>query len=65
MILKDKILTSFLELENKGILNLDSNIHKIRIKALDYFEKNGFPTKKEEDWKYTSLKSVLKHDYNL
>jgi Fe-S cluster assembly protein SufD len=65
MRLKNKILTSFLELENKGYLDLDSNIHKIRTQALAHFEAKGFPTKKQEDWKYTSLKSVLKHDYSL
>ena len=65
MKLKDKILTSFLELENKGSLDLDSNIHKIRLKALADFESMGFPTKKEEDWKYTSLKPILKHPYSL
>ena len=61
----DKIITSFLELENKGILNLDSNIHKIRTEALKNFEKLGFPNKKDEEWKYTSLKSILKEDYSL
>ncbi len=61
----DKILTSFLELENKGILNLDSDIHKIRTEALANFEKLGFPSKKDEEWKYTSLKSILKEDYSL
>ena len=63
MKLKEKLITAFFELENKGFLDLDSNIHKIRSKAIADFEQQGFPTKKEEDWKYTSLKSILKHDY--
>jgi len=65
MKLQDKLITSFLELENKGSIDLDSNVHKIRSKAIASFEANGFPTKKDEDWKYTSLKSVLKHDYSV
>lgn len=65
MKLQDKLITSFLEFENKGTIDLDSNVHKIRSEAIAYFEAKGFPTKKEEDWKYTSLKSVLKHDYSV
>ncbi len=65
MDLQEKILTSFLQLENKGIIDLDSNIHKIREKAINAFKKTGFPTKKEEEWKYTSLKKLLKYDYSL
>ncbi len=65
MNLQEKILTSFLELENKGIIDLDSNVHEIRSKAFAHFEKKGFPTKNEEDWKYTSLKSIIKNDFSL
>jgi len=61
----NNIASYFLELENKGILDLESNIHKIRTKALTDFEKLGFPTKKEEDWKYTSLKKILNQEYEL
>jgi len=51
--------------ENKGNIDLDSNVHGIRTEAIENFEKQGFPTKKDEEWKYTSLKSVLKHDYSV
>ncbi len=63
MKLKDKLLTSFFELENKAVLNVDASIHDMRIQAIDAFEKKGFPTKKDEEWKYTSLQSLLKKDY--
>ncbi|MCK5638870.1 MAG: Fe-S cluster assembly protein SufD, partial [Flavobacteriaceae bacterium] len=46
-------------------IDLDSNVHDIRTKAIETFEKQGFPSKKDEEWKYTSLKSVLKYDYNI
>jgi Fe-S cluster assembly protein SufD len=41
----------------------ESPIHEIRKKAIHIFEEKGFPTKREEDWKYTSLKSILNKDY--
>ncbi|SHM91700.1 Fe-S cluster assembly protein SufD [Polaribacter sp. KT 15] len=63
MELKDKLLSSYVAFENK--VDTDSDIHDIRSKALQTFEKLGFPTKKLEAWKYTSLNSVLKQDYSL
>ncbi|MEX1382525.1 Fe-S cluster assembly protein SufD [Lutibacter sp.] len=65
MDLKEKLVSSFLAFENKGGLDLDSNVHSIRSKAILNFEKEGFPTKKDEEWKYTSLNSILKNDYSL
>jgi Fe-S cluster assembly protein SufD len=63
MELKEKLLSSYVAFEN-GI-NIDSKIHGIRTKAFQNFEKTGFPTKKNEAWKYTSLQSILKEDYSL
>lgn len=61
--LKEKILSSYLAFEND--ININSDIHEIRSKAFHNFEKLGFPTKKLEEWKYTSLNSVLKEDYSI
>ena len=33
--------------------------------ALKVFEKKGFPTKKDEAWKYTSLLNLVNQDYSL
>ena len=63
MELKDKIIESYVAFENK--VNVNSDIHEIRSEALHTFEKLGFPTKKLEAWKYTSLNSVLNQDYCL
>ncbi|WP_452220616.1 Fe-S cluster assembly protein SufD [Lacinutrix salivirga] len=63
MDLKEKLISSFLAFENQ--VDIDSPIHDIRSEAIDTFEKKGFPSKKEEAWKYTSLKSVLKEDYSV
>ena len=61
--LKEKILSSFLAFENEK--DVDSYVHSIRSKAIKKFESEGFPTKKLESWKYTSLKRTLRYDYKL
>lgn len=63
MDLKEKLVASFLAFENQ--IDIDAPVHDIRSKAIKTFETKGFPTKKEEDWKYTSLNSVLKHNYSV
>ncbi|MFT4697664.1 MAG: Fe-S cluster assembly protein SufD [Flavobacteriaceae bacterium] len=63
MSLKEKLVSSFLAFDDH--LEDDSPIHDIRTKAINNFEENGFPTKKEEDWKYTSLKPILKDNYSI
>ncbi|MFQ3238662.1 MAG: Fe-S cluster assembly protein SufD [Olleya marilimosa] len=63
MSLKEKLVSSFLAFENQ--VDLESKIHDVRSEAIKTFEAKGFPTKKDEAWKYTSLNSVLKHDYSL
>ena len=63
MSLKDKLVSSFLAFENT--VDVDSPIHDIRIEAIKAFEDEGFPNKKQEDWKYTSLNSLLKNDYSV
>lgn len=63
MSLKDKLVTSFLAFENQT--DIDSPIHEIRVEAIKEFEEKGFPSKKEESWKYTSLNSVTKEDYSV
>ncbi len=63
MDLKDKLVSSFLAFEN----GVDANdcIHDIRNEAIKTFENKGFPSKKEEAWKYTSLNAILNHDYSV
>lgn len=63
MELKDKLLSSYVAFESG--LDVNSEIHEIRSKALQNFEELGFPTKKLEAWKYTSLNSILKEDYSI
>ncbi len=63
MSLKEKLVSSFMAFEGK--VDVHSPIHDIRTEAIKTFETEGFPTKKQEDWKYTSLNSVLKYDYSV
>ena len=63
MELKDKLLSSFLAFEEN--VDMHSEIHDIRSRAIKEFEQTGFPTKKQEAWKYTSLNKLLKHDYTV
>jgi len=65
MNLKEKLITSFLAFESNLGTNTETDFHDIRSKAFQHFEQNGFPTRKDEEWKYTSLKSLLNHDYSL
>lgn len=65
MELKEKLVSSFLAFENKGNIDLDSTVHALRLKAIQNFEKDGFPTKRDEEWKYTSLNPLLKLDFSL
>ncbi len=63
MELKDKLVSSFLAFENT--VDVDAPVHDIRSQAIKVFEEIGFPTKKQEAWKYTSLNAILKHDYSI
>ena len=63
MELKEKLLSSFLAFEQKVDINTD--LHDIRNEALKVFENKGFPTKKEEAWKYTSLNAVLNNEFAI
>jgi len=63
MDLKEKLISSFLAFENQT--DIDSPIHDVRSEAMKTFEEKGFPSKNEEAWKYTSLNSILKHDYSV
>ena len=63
MDLKEKLLSSFLVFENQT--DIDTYVHDVRNDAIKIFEEKGFPTKKEEAWKYTSLNKILKEDYSV
>ena len=63
MSLKDKLLSSSLPFQENT--SFDNSILDIKDQAIKVFETEGFPSKKDENWKYTSLNSVTKPDYSL
>ena len=63
MDLKEKLISSFMAFEEK--VDVTAQLHDIRTSAIKNFENKGFPTKKEEAWKYTSLNTVLKNDFSV
>ena len=63
MSLKEKLISSYMAYEDA--LDQDNPIHDIRAKAIKNFETTGFPTRKEEAWKYTPLNKMLKEDYSV
>ena len=63
MELKDKLVASFMAFEEK--IQDNESLHDVRNHAIKNFENKGFPTKKEEAWKYTSLNAILKNDFSV
>ena len=63
MDLKDKLISSFMAFENN--VDVEHPVHDVRTEAIKNFENKGFPSKKEEAWKYTSLKSLQKIDFSI
>ena len=63
MELKEKLIASFMAFENE--VDLADPVHEIRSEALKNFEAKGFPTRKSEAWKYTSLERLQKVDFSL
>ena len=60
MDLKEKWVASFETFPHK-----DDILKDIRREALSFFAEKGFPHKKVEAWKYTSLKDIQATDYTL
>ncbi len=46
-------------------VDVNADLHNVRTEAIKNFENKGFPTKKDEAWKYTSLNAVLKNDFSV
>lgn len=49
----------------ENMVDVDSPVHDVRSEAIKQFEAQGFPSKRDEAWKYTSLNSILKQDYSI
>lgn len=61
--LKENLVSRHLVFNEKNAKN--KFIDNLRQEAIEIFDKAGFPTRKEEEWKYTNLAPLLKTDYKL
>ena len=57
-------MTQFYDFKIENIKDLSLEEKNIRKKNLDLFYQNGFPNKKNEDWKFTDLNSILGKNFN-
>ena len=60
---KEKLVSSHLAFDDG--MDLSDLVHQTRVAALKVFEEKGFPTKKDEAWKYTSLANLINQDYAI
>jgi len=57
-------MKNFYDFKIEKIKNLSSEEKNLRKKNLDLFFQNGFPNKKNEDWKFSDLNSILGKNFN-
>ena len=57
-------MTQFYDFKIDKIKDLSLEEKNLRKKNLDLFYQNGFPNKKNEDWKFTDLNSILGKNFN-
>ena len=57
-------MTQFYDFKIEQIKDLSLEEKNLRKKNLDLFYQNGFPNKKNEDWKFTDLNSILSKNFN-
>src|SRR6185437_11132938 len=63
--LYDEVINGFEKLANQASSNETSDLRRIRKQAFENFRQSGFPTIRNEDWKYTNLTRFLKDEYAL
>jgi len=57
-------MKQFYDFKVEKIKDLSPEDKNLRKENLDLFYKNGFPNKKEEDWKFTDLNSILSKNFD-
>ncbi len=62
--IKNYYLTQFDEFEKSLNGEKSSDFHKVRKDAINKFAELTFPTQKDEEWKYTNISSLLKHNFS-
>lgn len=61
--IKQYFINQFNEFEKSLNGEKSSELHQLRKNAINRFEKLNFPSQKDEEWKYTNISSLLKHDF--
>ena len=61
--IKDWYISNFTEFEKRLNGSKSKEIHHIRKEALNRFGQLEFPTQKDEEWKYTNISPLLKHNF--
>jgi Fe-S cluster assembly protein SufD len=56
-------IEKFAEFQNKLNGEKDSFLNQSRLKAFDKFKDIPFPSKKDEEWKYTNISPILKQNF--
>ncbi|HYJ89894.1 MAG TPA: Fe-S cluster assembly protein SufD [Pyrinomonadaceae bacterium] len=57
--------TSFSEQFREFLKASDDSLRPLREEAFSFFEENGFPSVRSEDWKYTNVASIAKVDWKV
>ena len=56
---------AFEAMENRAVPGGASWLQRLRSNAMDRFEELGFPSVKDEEWKYTNVAAIAKGDFHL
>lgn len=62
--IKQYFISQFDEFEKSLNGEKTSEFHKVRKEAIQKFSELSFPTQKDEEWKYTNISSLLKHNFS-
>jgi Fe-S cluster assembly protein SufD len=60
--LYEELLSDF---NNIAVADAVTPMQKVRQDGYEHFRKNGFPTRRNEDWKYTGISSFLQEQYKV
>lgn len=61
--IKKYFINQFDEFEKSLNGERTSEFHQLRKSAINKFENLNFPTQRDEEWKYTNISSLLKHNF--
>ncbi|GAB4049498.1 Fe-S cluster assembly protein SufD [Spirosoma litoris] len=62
---KDQLLAAFRDNEERMNGERKAPLHQLRRAALKQFDQLGFPTTRNEEWKYSSVSGLLKQSFDL